>query len=95
MTDLKPVTVRLPHEDFILAEREAASLGVGVGVYLRILVRQSLRNDERKAKRAASLLHFSREMAKETEQKVYSEEDVLAITKQARTQVSAKRRKSS
>jgi hypothetical protein len=95
MTELKPVTVRLHHEDLLLAEREAEALGVGVGVYLRILVRQGLRHEEAKSKeskRADALLQFSRAMSAEAQRKNYSEKDLNATTKKARHTVASKRR---
>lgn len=94
MIDLKPVTVRLPQEDLLIAEREAEALGVGVGVYLRILVRQGLRKDERASKRADALLNFSRAMSAAVNAKDYNEKDIAAMTKQARKKVATKRRKS-
>ena len=50
---LKAITVRLPEGDLELVRNEAEALGVSVGVYLRMMFRQSIRVKEAGARRQA------------------------------------------
>lgn len=83
-SSLKPVTVRLPEEDVALAQQEAEALGISVGVFLRMLVRQSLRRDNDTHRRADALRRFSKVMAAEAQQQGLTEDDILQLTKRAR-----------
>lgn len=91
---LKPITVRLPEEDLELARKEAEALGVGVGVYLRMLFRQSLRGSvaakgDRQA-RADALRRFAEVMADEVEG--LEEGDAVRLAKGVRKRLAAERR---
>lgn len=86
-SSLKPITLRLPEADLVRAREEAEALGVSVGVYLRMLVRQSLRHapDPLATRRADALRHFSDAVSEEAEARGYTEDDIVTMTKRART----------
>lgn len=92
---LKAVTVRLPEEDLELARQEAGVLGISVGVYLRLVLRQSLRYKvdpvAMRERRADALRRFSEVMAAEAEGRGYTEDDVLRSSKEARKRLAAER----
>ncbi len=92
-SSLKPITVRLPEEDFLLVKQEAEALGVSVGVFLRILVRQSLRYqpEDKAARRATALRHLSHVLSREAEAAGITEEEALRISKAARKRLSQER----
>ena len=82
---LKPITVRLPEEDLEYARKEAEALGISVGVYLRLMFRQSIRAKDTKGKqRAEALKAFSKVMSAEAEEKGLSEDDAIRLAKEAR-----------
>ena len=91
-SSLKPVTLRLPEEDLRHVQREAEQLGVSVGVYLRMLVRQSMRHqpDVGGFRRAHALKRLSNAMAAEASEKGYTEEDVARLSKEARRHLVSK-----
>jgi hypothetical protein len=82
---LKPITVRLPEEDLEYARKEAEELGISVGVYLRLMFRQSIRTkDTSSQKRTEALNAFSKMISAEAEEKGYNEEDAVRLAKEAR-----------
>lgn len=103
---LKPITVRLPEDDLELARKEAEALGVSVGVYLRMLFRQSLRNTpgplkaspleagplEVRQRRAEALRQFGEVMPAELEAQGVSEDDAVRLAKEARKRLANERR---
>ena len=95
---LKPVTVRLPEDDLERARQEAEALGVSVGVYLRMLFRQSLRSTPDSSavreRRAEALRQFSEVMSAELEGQDTTVEDAVRLAKEARKSLAAKRRAS-
>ena len=90
---LKPITVRLPEDDLEKARQEAEALGVSVGVYLRILFRQSLRSTpdplEVRQRRAEALRELGEVMSAELGGA--TEEDAVRLAKEARKRLSAQR----
>jgi hypothetical protein len=94
---LKPITVRLPEEDLELARREAETLGISVGVYLRMVFRQSLRQRAGSdlARKAAAIRFMSEAMSIEAAEKGYTEDDLLHLSKEARKRLAAERRAAS
>ena len=93
---LKPITVRLPEDDLELARKEAEALGVSVGVYLRMLFRQSLHNTpdplEVRQRRAEALRQFGEVMSAELETQGVTEEDAVRLAKEARKRLADERR---
>lgn len=92
LTSLKPITLRLPEGDLSYVKQEAESLGISTGVYLRILVKQSLA-----AKQHTSTLHqanalrsMSDILAPVASAKGLSETDILQMTKTARKEIAQK-----
>ena len=88
---LKPITIRLPEDDLELARTEAEALGISVGVYLRMLFRQSLRTplDPLKNRQGwvEALRYFGEILSGELED--ISQEDALRLAKSARKRLAA------
>lgn len=95
-SSLKPITVRLPEDDLELARAEAEALGISVGVYLRMLFRQSLRGvsdpPEVRRRRSEALRRFGNAMSAEVETQGTTEEDAVRLAREARKRLAAKRR---
>lgn len=88
LSSLKPITLRLPEEDLSFVNNEAEKLGITAGVYLRILVKESLNNRRTGAIHQASLLRtLQTGLTKEVERQGLDEEDILKSAKQARKDV--------
>lgn len=92
---LKPITVRLPADDLELARKEAEALGISVGVYLRMLFRQSLRSApdplEIRQRRAEALRQFAEVLSAEFAAQNLSEQDAARLAKEARKRLAAER----
>ena len=92
---LKPITVRLPADDLELARKEAEALGISVGVYLRMLFRQSLRSApdplETRQHRAEALREFAEILSAEFVTQNLSEQDAARLAKEARKRLAAER----
>ncbi len=86
---LKPLTVSLPEKDLKYARTKAEALGISVGVYHRLMFRQSIRTkDANSEKRAEALKAFSKVMSNEAEENSYQEDDVVYLAKAARKHLS-------
>lgn len=92
---LKPITVRLPEDDLELARKEAEALGVSVGVYLRMVFRQSLRSApdplDVRQRRAEALRKFGEVLSEDLEAQGVTEEDAVRLAKAARKRLAAER----
>ena len=93
---LKPITVRLPEDDLELARKEAEALGVSVGVYLRLLFRQSLRTApdplDVRQRRAEALKQFGKVLSNDLEAQGVTEEGAVRLAKAARKRLALAKR---
>ena len=93
LASLKPVTLRLPEDDLSYVRQEAEALGVSTGVYLRILVRQSLERKRQVSaqQKATALQAMSELLAPAAKEQGLSEKDILTMTKKARKELAPER----
>ena len=89
MTSLKPMTVRLPEDDLSFVKAEAEKLGITAGVYVRILLRQSLdaKRSQGHTKQAFAFKAMQDVLSKAANRQGVGEKDVLSTLKQVRREV--------
>jgi len=90
LSSLKPITLRLAQDDLSYIKQEAASLGISAGVYLRILVKQSLATKRQISaqQKANALRNMSDILRTEASVQDLSEAEILEMTKNARKEIS-------
>lgn len=88
LSSLKPITLRLPEEDLSFVNHEAEKLGITAGVYLRILVKESLNSKRTGASHQVSILRtLQTNLTQEVERQGLDEQDILKSAKQARKEI--------
>ena len=90
LSSLKPITLRLAQDDLAYIKQEAASLGISAGVYLRILVKQSLaaKRHVSAQQKAKALRNMHNILSTDSSTQDLSDSEILEMTKNARKEIS-------